>query len=97
MMADIKINPLLDQDAAMASYLDGLLSTLDAPQEESHDSPGMKLVHCKDGTLAKTERAEAERAEAERAEAERAEAERAEAERAEAERAEAERAEAERA
>ncbi|OUR81404.1 hypothetical protein A9Q82_09710, partial [Cycloclasticus sp. 46_120_T64] len=90
MMADIKNNPLLDQDAAMASYLDGLLSTLDAPQEESHDSPGMKLVHCKDGSLAKAERAEAERAEAERAEAERAEAERAEAERAEAERAEAE-------
>ena len=45
MMGDGKNNSLLDQDAAMESYLDGLLSTLDMPVEQGHVLTGMKLIY----------------------------------------------------
>jgi hypothetical protein len=100
MMADNKVNSLLDQDDAMESYFVGLLSTLDPEYEKDPSANGLKLVSistpAKDSLPTEWEADvdEAERLEAEKAEAARLETEKAEATRLKAEQAEATRLEA---
>jgi len=93
-MANNEKNTLLEQDDAMESYLNDMLSTFVVQPTDESANPTMRLVQ--PTTDADDQRVEAERIEAERIEAERIEAERIEAERIEAERIEAERIEAER-
>jgi hypothetical protein len=105
MMADNKVNSLLDQDDAMESYFVGLLSTLDPEYEKDPSANGLKLVSIStpakdplptewEADVDEAERLEAEKAEAARLETEKAEATRLKAEQAEATRLKAEQAKA---
>jgi hypothetical protein len=109
MMGDNKLHPMLEQDEAIDSYFNDLLSTPDESRVKSFFSPTISLVPVKSTSdvekindeaelidNVEVARIKAERIELEKAEAERIEAERIEAERVEAERVEAERVEAER-
>jgi len=94
MMADSKVNSILDQDDAMESYFVGLLSTLDPEHEDEISANEVKLLST--NSLAEDELPtdwEADVDEAERLEEEKAEAKRLKAEvvRLKAEKAEAER------
>jgi len=96
MMGDKGNNAILDQDEAMDSYFEGLLSTLDVGadvEENSLSANNKKLLQFKapevennawQERVSAAERLEAEKAEAVRLEAEKAEAVRLEAEKAEA-------------
>ena len=74
MMGDNKLNPMLEQDKAIDSYFNDLLSTLDEPQVERNHYPTVKLVHSKSSFDAeqiidekeRTDNALKERVEAER-------------------------------
>jgi hypothetical protein len=109
MMGDNKLHPMLEQDEAIDSYFNDLLSTPDESRVKSFFSPTISLVPVKSTSdvekindeaelidNVEVARIKAERIELEKAEAIKAEAEKAEAEKAEAERIEAERIEAER-
>lgn len=86
-MADNKLNPMLEQDEAIDSYFNDLLTTLDESQAEKPQGPAVKLVHSKSSFDAeqindekeRTENALKERVDAEKVEAEKVEAERVEA------------------
>tara|TARA_R110002111_G_scaffold84660_3_gene132923 strand:+ start:33537 stop:34238 length:702 start_codon:yes stop_codon:yes gene_type:complete len=82
-MANNEKNTLLEQDDAMESYLNDMLSTFVVQPTDESANPTMRLVQ--PTTDADDQRVEAERIEAERIEAERIEAERIEAERVESE------------